>query len=238
MHIHVCSHMSPPRPPSPPSGALRVCVCVCVCVSGMEGHEETISYLNIERERGASSLFTQEARRRVMSCSSNEPESRVSNTVLHLDLVTGAVRRLMLSPDSDQPSSSSRSLVVHGGYKMCREFSHKNWLLFYKENGHQLEVLDVLEGRVHSISLPINLKSVFLVAEDRWLLVESDTNKKFLLTKPCTWGQKTLECVSSTASARSRSARDMVLDQFSYVYYCVTVCWSTIRTFRLDVPQL
>lgn len=44
-------------------------------------------------------------------------------------------------------------------------------------HSNQLEVLDVLEGRVHSISLPIKLKSVFLVAEDRWLLLESNTNK-------------------------------------------------------------
>lgn len=111
-----------------------------------------------------------------------------SNTVLHLDMVTGAVRRLMLSQDSDQPSTRASnwwgSKEQQGGYKMCRDFSHKNWLLFYKEDGNQLEVLDVLEGRVHSISLPINLKSVFLVAEDRWLLLESNTNKKFLLTKP------------------------------------------------------
>uniref|UniRef100_A0A665V7K3 von Willebrand factor A domain-containing protein 8 n=1 Tax=Echeneis naucrates TaxID=173247 RepID=A0A665V7K3_ECHNA len=71
-----------------------------------------------------------------------------------------------------------------GAHKMCRDFAHKNWLLFYKEDSNQLEVLDVLEGRVHSISLPINLKSVFLVAEDRWLLLESNTNRKFLLTKP------------------------------------------------------
>lgn len=42
---------------------------------------------------------------------------------------------------------------------------------------NQLEVLDVLEGRIHSISLPIKMKSVFLVAEDRWLLLESNTNK-------------------------------------------------------------
>lgn len=42
---------------------------------------------------------------------------------------------------------------------------------------NQLEVLDVLEGKVHSISLPIKLKSVFLVAEDRWLLLESNTDK-------------------------------------------------------------
>ncbi|XP_049904645.1 von Willebrand factor A domain-containing protein 8 [Epinephelus moara] len=111
-----------------------------------------------------------------------------SNTVLHLDMVTGAVRRLMLSPDTDQPSTRASSWwsskEQQGGHKMCHDFAHKNWLLFYKEDGNQLEVLDVLEGRVHSISLPINLKSVFLVAEDRWLLVESNTNKKFLLTKP------------------------------------------------------
>ncbi|KAM4558944.1 von Willebrand factor A domain-containing protein 8 [Odontesthes bonariensis] len=111
-----------------------------------------------------------------------------SNTVLHLDMITGAVRRLMLSPESDQTSSRAtnwwNSKEQQGGHKMCRDFSHKNWLLFYKEDGNQLDVLDVLEGRVHSISVPINLKSVFLVAEDRWLLMESNTNKKYLLTKP------------------------------------------------------
>ncbi|KAG8000987.1 von Willebrand factor A domain-containing protein 8 [Nibea albiflora] len=111
-----------------------------------------------------------------------------SNTVLHLDMVTGAVRRLMLSPESEQPTTRASnwwsSKEQQGGHKMCHDFAHKNWLLFYKEDGNQLEVLDVLEGQVHSISLPVNLKSVFLVAEDRWLLLESKTNKKFLLTKP------------------------------------------------------
>lgn len=112
-----------------------------------------------------------------------------SNTVLHVDMVTGAVRRLLLSPDSEQPTARashwwSSSKEQQGGNKMCRDFAHKNWLLFYKEDGNQLDVLDVLEGRVHSISLPINLKAVFLVAEDRWLLLESNTNNKFLLTKP------------------------------------------------------
>uniref|UniRef100_A0A3Q2ZT42 von Willebrand factor A domain containing 8 n=1 Tax=Kryptolebias marmoratus TaxID=37003 RepID=A0A3Q2ZT42_KRYMA len=111
-----------------------------------------------------------------------------SNTVLHLDLVTGAVQRLMLFPGSDQtPSRASNwwsNKEQQGGHKICREFAHKNWLLFYKEDGNQLEVLDMLEGRVQSISLPIKLKMVFLVAEDRWLLLESTTNKKFLLIKP------------------------------------------------------
>ncbi|XP_037343972.2 von Willebrand factor A domain-containing protein 8 [Pungitius pungitius] len=111
-----------------------------------------------------------------------------SNTVLHVDMQTGAVRRLVLSPDTDQSSTKASSWwsskEPQAAHKMCRDFAHKNWLLFYKEEGNQLEVLDVLEGRVHSISLPINLRSVHLAAEDRWLLLESKTNKKFLLTKP------------------------------------------------------
>ncbi|XP_052461499.1 von Willebrand factor A domain-containing protein 8 [Carassius gibelio] len=115
------------------------------------------------------------------------------NTVLHLDLVTGAVRRLVLSQDKQEepPRKSSNwwsNKESQPAYKMCKEFAHKNWFLFYKENGSQLDVVDVLEGQVHTISLPINLKAVFLVAEDRWLLVESKTDRKFLLTKPMHMG--------------------------------------------------
>ncbi|KAM6096548.1 von Willebrand factor A domain-containing protein 8 [Chlamydotis macqueenii] len=109
-----------------------------------------------------------------------------SNVVLLLDTNNGALRRLLLLPDTQEsPKRTSwwSSKEEMSSYKMCREFSHKNWLVFYKEAGNRLIVLDVLEGQTHTISLPINLKSVFLVAEDRWLLVENETNQKFLLTK-------------------------------------------------------
>ncbi|XP_063005440.1 von Willebrand factor A domain-containing protein 8 isoform X1 [Melospiza melodia melodia] len=109
-----------------------------------------------------------------------------SNVVLLLDTSNGALRRLLLSPDAQgSPKRTSwwNNKEEKSNYKMCREFSHKNWLVFYKETGNHLIVLDVLEGQTHTISLPISLKSVFLVAEDRWLLVENETNKKFLLTK-------------------------------------------------------
>uniref|UniRef100_A0A7M4DXF6 von Willebrand factor A domain-containing protein 8 n=1 Tax=Crocodylus porosus TaxID=8502 RepID=A0A7M4DXF6_CROPO len=109
-----------------------------------------------------------------------------SNVVLLLDTNNGTIRRLLFSPDAEEAPKrmswwgNKEELSSH---KMCREFSHKNWLVFYKEGGNHLTVLDVLEGQTHTISLPINLKSVFLVAEDRWLVVESNTNQKFLLTK-------------------------------------------------------
>ncbi|KAM9319394.1 von Willebrand factor A domain-containing protein 8 [Gastrophryne carolinensis] len=109
------------------------------------------------------------------------------NVILLLDTNNGALRRITLSQDEAEPPRKSSwwgSKEAQEIYKMCREYSHKNWLVFFKENSNSLNVLDVLEGTTHAISLPINLKSVFLVAEDRWLLVENKTNKKFLLTTP------------------------------------------------------
>ncbi|XP_075447188.1 von Willebrand factor A domain-containing protein 8 isoform X2 [Ascaphus truei] len=110
-----------------------------------------------------------------------------SNVILLLDTNSGTLRRILLSQEDQEPvrrSSWWGSKEAQDSYKMCRDFSHKNWLAFFKENGNSLDVLDVLEGTTHTISLPINLKSVFLVAEERWLLIESKTNQKFLLTKP------------------------------------------------------
>lgn len=57
---------------------------------------------------------------------------------------------------------------------------------------NQLDVLDVLEGQVHTITLPINVKAVFLVAEDRWLLIESKTNRCLLSLSSYRYGQKVI----------------------------------------------
>ncbi|XP_070607481.1 von Willebrand factor A domain-containing protein 8 isoform X1 [Erythrolamprus reginae] len=110
-----------------------------------------------------------------------------SHTILLLDTKTGAVSRLTLLPDipaSRKGTSWWGGKTEQASHKMCKEFAHKNWLVFYKEEGSFLTIMDVLGGNAHTISLPISLKSVFLVAEDRWLLVENKTNQKYLLTKP------------------------------------------------------
>ncbi|XP_030056405.1 von Willebrand factor A domain-containing protein 8 [Microcaecilia unicolor] len=109
-----------------------------------------------------------------------------SNVILLLDTNSGALRRIVFSPESQEPPKKSwwGSKEAQDTHKMCSEFADKNWLVFYKENGNTINVLDVLEGHAHTISLPIHLQSIFLVAEDRWLLIESKTMKKFLLTKP------------------------------------------------------
>ncbi|XP_072440906.1 von Willebrand factor A domain-containing protein 8 isoform X2 [Chiloscyllium punctatum] len=113
-----------------------------------------------------------------------------SNVILLLNLTNGAVSRIISGEEQQAPKKAYwwANRDDRNIYKMCREFSHKNWLVFYKKQGTSLDVLDVLEGRSHSITLPIEVNSVHLVAEDRWLLVERKTNKKFLLTKPMSVG--------------------------------------------------
>lgn len=60
-----------------------------------------------------------------------------SNTVLHLDMITGAVRRLMLSPDSEQPSTSasnwwsSKEQQVRG-FSVSRE--HLIWFVALRKH--------------------------------------------------------------------------------------------------------
>uniref|UniRef100_A0A8C2B9Z4 von Willebrand factor A domain containing 8 n=1 Tax=Cyprinus carpio TaxID=7962 RepID=A0A8C2B9Z4_CYPCA len=93
------------------------------------------------------------------------------NTVLHLDLVTGAVRRLVLSQDKQEepPRKTSNWWSNKETYKMCKEFAHKNWFLFYKENGE----------------LPLSL--AFLHFQSKASLVQI-VRQHFLLTKPMHMG--------------------------------------------------
>ncbi|XP_077200195.1 von Willebrand factor A domain-containing protein 8 [Paroedura picta] len=109
-----------------------------------------------------------------------------TNAVLLLDTNTHTIRQLLLSPETHQAPrrSSWWGSKEEKRHKMCKELSHKDVLVFYQEEGCHLVVLNVLEGCAHRISLPVSLKSVFLVAEDQWLLVESKTNQKYLLAKP------------------------------------------------------
>ncbi|KAF3825800.1 hypothetical protein GH733_006627 [Mirounga leonina] len=94
-----------------------------------------------------------------------------SNVILLLDTTGQALRRLIL-PSEEGPS------------KKPSWWNKEETIVFFSSFRNSLTVLDVLEGRTHTISLPINLKTVFLVAEDKWLLVEDKTNQRYLLSKP------------------------------------------------------
>uniref|UniRef100_A0ABM0MSB4 von Willebrand factor A domain-containing protein 8-like n=1 Tax=Saccoglossus kowalevskii TaxID=10224 RepID=A0ABM0MSB4_SACKO len=109
-----------------------------------------------------------------------------TNTVLMCDPNTGALRRVFLNSAIEGAKDKIAGLfgqeqVTH---KMCSEFAHENWAVFYEEGGSSLDVVDMLQGTAYSIDLPLNLKSVHLPSKDAWLLTEDNTNKRYLLTRP------------------------------------------------------
>ncbi|KAF4025563.1 hypothetical protein G4228_017818 [Cervus hanglu yarkandensis] len=62
-----------------------------------------------------------------------------SNVILLLDPTSQALRRLILpSEEFTMKKTSWWNKEEAETYKMCKEFSHKNWLVFYKEKGKYL----------------------------------------------------------------------------------------------------
>ena len=78
---------------------------------------------------------------------------------------------------SEPPGTPNISWLCYGYSTNILTFPFTEFSFSFLFFRNTLAVLDVLEGRTHTISLPINLQTVFLVAEDKWLLVESKTNQ-------------------------------------------------------------
>ncbi|XP_077987566.1 von Willebrand factor A domain-containing protein 8-like [Glandiceps talaboti] len=111
-----------------------------------------------------------------------------TNTILLIDPNTGALRRLFLGSVLEGAKDKIAGYFSQSAdppcHKMCREFALDNWVVFYEEQGSKLDVVDVLQGTGYSIDLPLNLKSVHLPSKDAWLLTESNTDRRFMLTRP------------------------------------------------------
>ncbi len=89
-----------------------------------------------------------------------------------------------------------------------------------------IDVLNTLEGRCHSIALPIKVKDIHMLTRRAWLLTDSDADKKYMLSESSdrameytlepveeNWtasfsaGQYWFRCASVTRCAREASRR-------------------------------
>ncbi|XP_041484897.1 von Willebrand factor A domain-containing protein 8-like isoform X2 [Lytechinus variegatus] len=115
----------------------------------------------------------------------NDPKSHTS---LLIDPSNGSVWRLYTTGLLEETVTNIRRTVTSGNqqdqYKMCSEFAHENWLVFYVDGGSKVEWMDVLNGDAYTVNLPMNIKSLKLASPDAWLLVEAKTDRKYLMTRP------------------------------------------------------
>ncbi len=52
---------------------------------------------------------------------------------------------------------------------------------FYGNFRQNIDVTLMLEGRCHSIEVPIKLKDIYMLSKREWLLTENESNNKYLL---------------------------------------------------------
>ncbi|XP_071482388.1 von Willebrand factor A domain-containing protein 8-like [Diadema antillarum] len=115
----------------------------------------------------------------------NDPKS---HTTLLIDPNSGQVWRLYTTGLLEETVTNIRRTVTGSNqahqYRMCGEFAHDNWLVFYEDGETKVEWMDVMNGEAYTIDLPIKVKSLHLTSPDSWLVVESNSDRKYLLTRP------------------------------------------------------
>uniref|UniRef100_A0A8D1SN83 von Willebrand factor A domain-containing protein 8 n=1 Tax=Sus scrofa TaxID=9823 RepID=A0A8D1SN83_PIG len=108
-----------------------------------------------------------------------------SNIILLLDTTSQALRRLILpSQEFTSKKTSWWSKEEAETYKMCKEFSHKNWLVFYKGKGLILEILQIREKKKKTTLVVPSLASQLLEKESLFHVDVMFVYRKYLLTKP------------------------------------------------------
>ncbi|XP_078484002.1 von Willebrand factor A domain-containing protein 8 isoform X2 [Ciona intestinalis] len=111
-----------------------------------------------------------------------------SKFLLMIDTNSGATRRLFIpgmegTSDPHLSMRRSSSTPATPPYKMCSEFSEEFCsVVFFEENGHQIFHLNAIDGQVHGVKVDFKIQDVQLVAHDKWLITEADTNIKYMLS--------------------------------------------------------
>ncbi|XP_025079335.1 von Willebrand factor A domain-containing protein 8-like isoform X2 [Pomacea canaliculata] len=113
----------------------------------------------------------------------------VTNVVLMVNMDSGDVTRLLSDSLPETPPEKRRFTTVmpqvKNPFRMCTKagYDPKGTVLFFKLNEGNVEVLNILEGLSHSVSLPIKLQACHNIDISKWLLIEADSNQKYLLDR-------------------------------------------------------
>ncbi|XP_064638932.1 von Willebrand factor A domain-containing protein 8-like [Lineus longissimus] len=112
----------------------------------------------------------------------------MSNIILNVDTSAGWVSRLhtasLLETAADKLVRRFQGSNLET-FRMCKEFSHlpDSMVVFYKMNGGDIDIVNVAQGTSLAVSVPIRIKSMNLASPDKFILTETKTDKKFVLSR-------------------------------------------------------
>ncbi|KAK0046521.1 E3 ubiquitin-protein ligase RNF14 [Biomphalaria pfeifferi] len=114
---------------------------------------------------------------------------QMTNVLLSVNVESGQVHRLLCDGLPEVPVNKRRFPSIAGkvdfSFNMCynEELDARGTTVFYKQNGQDMIVLNVLEGFAHSLSLPLNIGACHYIGYQQWILQESDPTRKHILER-------------------------------------------------------
>ncbi|CAG5132917.1 unnamed protein product, partial [Candidula unifasciata] len=114
---------------------------------------------------------------------------QVTNVLIAVNVETGHITRIVADGLPEVSASKRKfpsvSSKTENPYRMCvtEDLDPRGTTLFYKMNGQQVEVLNMLEGISHSVSLPVDIQACHSVGSQKWIITESDTFRKHILER-------------------------------------------------------
>ena len=67
---------------------------------------------------------------------------------------------------------------------MSSEFAHENIIIVYQEDSKKKEVVNLNNNTTQHITMPFIIEQFYPFSRDLWLVCETGTDRKYLLTKP------------------------------------------------------
>lgn len=74
--------------------------------------------------------------------------------------------------------------VEKGKYLMSPEFAHENIIIIFQEDSNKMDVVDLINNTTQHITMPFIIGQFHPFSRDLWLVCETGTDRKYLLTKP------------------------------------------------------
>ena len=74
--------------------------------------------------------------------------------------------------------------IEKGKFILSSEFAHENKIVVYQEDSNKMDVVDLVDGTTQHITMPFVIGKFHPFSRDLWLVCETGTDRKYLLTKP------------------------------------------------------
>lgn len=110
-----------------------------------------------------------------------------SNMLMQINPKESSVRFLSfqsLGQNTKRKLTRHFSVQQKNKFRMCSDFSQENWVAIFQEGTNKMDIVDVVGDVTQHMTFPFVIGQFHPFSRDLWLLGETGTDRKYLLSKP------------------------------------------------------